>query len=86
MAEARGRARLGERQTERERHKQRSGEQAQRRNGPGEADRVSWKEKQRPLERVGNKDRKKAMGACQLRWQAELGDIIFSPVFIIEET
>ena len=30
-----------------------------------------------------NKDRKKAMGACQLRWQAELGDIIFSPVFII---
>ena len=23
------------------------------------------------------------MGACQLRWQAQLGDIIFSPVFII---
>ena len=23
------------------------------------------------------------MGACQLRWRAQLGDIIFSPVFII---
>ena len=41
--------------------------------GTGEADRVSWKEKQRPLERVGDKDRKKGDGDLDCEGREEQG-------------